>query len=132
MRKGAYVVLVFAAAVMFAGGCVSTGQQTKTGSRMDIVDGKTVVIKSYGWFQECEKWEAGDRVNIAFTSSEPVGFSVSCREKKSGESICILEKFSAENYEGSITAASDDIYCFMWHNENSDDITVTFDLSVEK
>ena len=124
--------MVFAVTVIFAGGCVSTGQQQKTTSRMDIVEGKTVSIKSYGWFQDCNKWATGDKINIAFTSSSPVGFSASFRQKKSGDSICILEEFSAENYEGSITAQSDDIYCFMWHNENSEDITVTFDMSVEK
>ena len=129
MRKGLILLVIAAAAAMFISGCVATGQ--KTASRRDIT-GKTIAIKSGAWFEDCDKWESNDKINIAFSSSKPVKFSAHSRLKRSNETIDVVEESLADWYEGSIAVQGDEVYCFMWHNDNPQDITLTYDMGVGK
>jgi hypothetical protein len=128
MRNGLIFMVIATAAALLINGCVTTEQ--KTASHRDIVMGKKIAIKSYGWHEDCNKWESGDTVNIAFSSSKPVGFSAHYREKRNNENIGVWEKSLTDRYDGSIAVQGDEVYCFMWHNENPEDITLTYDMSV--
>jgi hypothetical protein len=129
MRKGLILLAIAATAVMFISGCVATGQAKA--SHIDI-KGKTIAIKSGRWFEDCDKWESNDKINIAFSSSKPVKFSAHYRQKRSTETIAVVDEALADWYEGSIAVQGDEVCCFMWHNDNFEDITLTYDIGVGK
>ena len=128
MRKG-LILLVIAAAIFFSG-YVATRQATA--SHRGDIKGKTIVIKSGRWFEDCDKWESSNKINIAFSSSKPVKFSAHYRNKGSTETITVVEESLVDWYEGSIAVQGDEIYCFMWHNGNFEHITLTYDIGVGK
>jgi len=132
MRKSRVIIFVAAAAVMLVSGCVSTEQKQRTTSGMDIVNGKTVAIKPYGWFEDCNRYEAGDTIKIAFSSSKQMGFSAHYHKRRTNETVNIMDKSLVDRYEGTIPVEGSEVYCFMWHNENPEDATVTYDLRVER
>ena len=43
-----------------------------------------------------------------------------------------IEDTMTENYEGSFIVQTDDIHCCMWKNDNPKNVTLTYDMSVEK
>ena len=128
MRKG-LILLVIAAAIFFSG-YVATRQATA--SHRGDIKGKTISIKSGRWFEDCDKWEPSNKINIAFSSSKPVKFSAHYRKKRSTETIAVVDESRADWYKGSIPVQGDLVYCFMWHNDNIEDISLTYDMSVRK
>ena len=137
MRKGLIVFVIAAAAAMFFNGCVATRQETvykgqKTVYYQRAIKGKTIAIKSGSWFEDCDKWESSEMINIAFSSSKPVKFSAHYRQKRSSETIAVVDESLADWYEASIPVQGDEVYCFMWHNDNFEDISLIYDMSVRK
>ena len=129
MRNDLILLVIAATAAIFISGCVATGQATASHRK---IKGKTIAIKSGRWFQDCDKWESSDKINIAFSSSKPVKFSAHSRLKRSNETIDVVEESLADWYEGSIAVQGDEVFCFMWHNDNPQDITLTYDMGVGK
>jgi hypothetical protein len=96
------------------------------------IKGKTIAISSGSWFEDCNKWESSEMINIAFSSSKPVKFSAHYRKKRSTETIPVVNESHADWYEASIPVQGDEVYCFMWHNDNFENISLTYDMSVRK
>ena len=82
--------------------------------------------------RDCLSRSAGDKVNIAFSSSKPVMFEVHYHKVRSNEKIYAVEQTLLDTFEDSIIVESEEIYCCMWKNDNPDYITLTYDMSMDK
>jgi len=129
MKSGLIFIAVAAAASLLFTDYAGAGQKMIVLTN-GTANGKQIGIKSHGWFEDCNKWKSGDTVKIGFSSTKPVGFSAHYHKKRSMENINIWEKSQTDRYEGSITVNGDKIYCFIWHNENPENISLTYDMSV--
>ena len=129
MRKGLITLVIVAVAVLLTNGCA-----TKDGEKPSHADikGETITISTGDWYEACDKWSAGDKVNIAFSSSKPVMFEVHYHKVRSNEKIYAVEQTLVDKFEDSIIVESDEIYCCMWKNDNPKYVTLTYDMSLDK
>ena len=126
MRNGIISLVIVAVAVLLVNGCA-----TKKPTHGDI-KGETITITTGDWYEACDKWSAGDKVNIAFSSSKPVMFEVHYHKVRSNEKIYAVEQTLLDTFNDSIIVESEEIYCCMWKNDNPDYITLTYDMSIDK
>ena len=129
MKNDLILLVIAATAAIFISWCVATGQATASHRK---IMGKTISIKSGRWFEDCDKWESSDKINISFSSSKPVRFSVHYRQRRSSENVAVVDESLTESYEGSIAVQNSGVYCFMWYNDNFEDIKLKYDMGVGK
>ena len=126
MRKG-LILLVFAVlAALFISGCATK----EGGDTHSDIKGKKITISTGDWYEACDKWTPGDKVNFSFKSSKPVMFNVHFHEKTAKKYA--VEDVLVDEYGGSFVVQSDEIYCCMWKNDNPKYVTMTYDMSIEK
>ena len=125
MKKSFLVLMVFAMATLLITSCATKEEKV---SHEDI-KGKKITISTGDWYEACDKWAPGTKVNLEFKSSQPVSFDVHYHMKH--KKMYAIEKTTTDSYTGSITVESDAIYCCMWKNDNPKYVTVTYDMSVE-
>jgi len=128
MRKGLIALLVVAMAALLINGCVAT-KKSKEKVSFENITGKTVIVKSGGWHEDCDKVAAGDTFNIAFKSSKPGLYEIHYHERNVKKE-CSNQTLAA-GFKGSIKAENDAVYCFMFLNKNPEPVTLTYDMSVE-
>ena len=126
MKKGLVTLMVLGLAALLMGGCAAKDEKVSHGD----IKGKTITIATGDFYEACDKWTPGDKVNISFKSSKPVGFDVHYHEKH--QKTYAVEQTLADMYAGSIIVQSDETYCCMWKNDNPKYVTLTFDMNIEK
>lgn len=126
MRKGFIVLVIFSVAAFMLSGCSAKGEKASHGD----ISGTTIDIATGDFFEACDNWAPGDKVNFAFTSTKPVMFNVHYHQKTSKKYA--IKQTLVDKFEGSFIVESDDIHCCMWKNENQNYITLTYQMSVEK
>jgi len=110
-------------------GCVASKKDRKKVSFEDIT-GRTVVVKPGGWHENCDKVLAGETFNVAFKSSKPGLYEIHYH-RRSEKHECQAQTL-ADGYRGSIKVQEDAVYCFMFLNKSRENITLTYDTSIEK
>jgi hypothetical protein len=126
MKKTLFSLLIVAVAALFIHGCAAKEEKAAHGD----VSGKTITIATGDFFEACDKWTPGDKVNFTFTSSKPVMFDVHYHEKHA--KAYAIEQTLVDKFEGSFIVKSEDIHCCMWKNDNDKFVTLTYDMTVEK
>jgi hypothetical protein len=126
MKKTLFSLLIIAVAALFINGCAAKEEKAAHGD----VSGKSITIATGDFFEACDKWAPGDKVNFTFTSSKPVMFDVHYHEKHA--KVYAIEQTLVDKFEGSFIVKSEDIHCCMWKNDNDKFVTLTYDMSVEK
>ena len=126
MKKGLISLVIVAAVTLLINGCA-----TKDGSDAHSdTRGKKVTISTGDWYEACDKWTPGDKVNFSFKSSKPVMFNVHFHEKNVKKYA--VDDVLVDEFGGSFVVQRDEIYCCMWKNDNPKYVTMTFDMSIEK
>ncbi|MDX1775237.1 MAG: hypothetical protein R3297_01505 [Desulfobulbales bacterium] len=125
MRKELIISVVIGAAMMLLTGCAG---KDGPGAHADI-KGKKITVASGDFFEACDKWEPGDKVNFSFTSSKPVMFNVHYHEKH-GKFYAIKDQM-IDKLDSSFIVQSKNIHCCFWKNNNDKYVTITYDMSVE-
>lgn len=69
-------------------------------------------VAPYEWHEECLRLEAGDRVEFAFESTEPVDFNFHYHEGKVIVMPLVRDKTRADS--GVFVALAVQHYCLMW------------------
>ena len=126
MNKGWISLIIVAMAALLINGCAAKGEKAAHGD----AKGTAITIGTGDFYEACDSWAPGDKVSFKFTSSAPVMFNVHYHQKHA--KMYAIEDTSTENYEGSFIVQSDDIHCCMWKNDNPKNVTLTYDMSVEK
>lgn len=127
MQKKIISLLIFAAAALLIHGCAAKEESAKH----EDMAGNTATITSGDFYESCDmekRWKPGTTVNYTFSSSKPVVFEIHYHEKHA--KVYPVQPTLADNIEGSFIVESDAIHCCMWKNENPDQVTVTFNMSV--
>ena len=127
MRKGQVALSIVAMAALLINGCVAAKKEKVS---FENITGKTVIIKTGGWHEDCEKLAAGDTFNIAFKSSKPGLYEI--HYHKRNETHEFTNQTLANGSKGSIKVQEDAVYCFMFFNKNKEPVTLTYDMSVER
>ena len=126
MRKGLIALLVAAAAALLISGCAAKDEKVSHGD----FKGETVTISTGDFYEACDKWTPGEKINFVFKSSEPVSFDVHYHQQH--EKQYAIEQTVTDTFEGSIIVETKDVYCCMWQNDNKKYVTLTYDMSIEK
>jgi hypothetical protein len=126
MKKTLFSLLIVAVAALFIQGCAAKEEKAAHGD----LKGKTTTIATGDFYEACDKWTPGDKVNFTFTSSKPVMFDVHYHEKHA--KAYAIEQTLVDKFEGSFIVKSEDIHCCMWKNDNDKFVTLTYDMTVEK
>ena len=125
MRKGLIVLVIVSFAALFLSGCAAKDGEVAH----EDIKGKTITIATGDFFEACDKWTPGDKVNFTFTSSKPVVFNVHYHEKHA--KMYSIKDTLVDEFDGSFVVESENIHCCMWKNDNSKYITLTYDMSIE-
>jgi hypothetical protein len=126
MRKGLMVLAIVAFAALFLGGCAAKEEKA---AHADI-KGKTITIGTGNFYEACDEWTPGDKVNFSFTTTKPVTFNVHYHEKHVKKYT--IKDTVVDEFGGSFVVESKNIHCCMWKNDNSKYVTLTYDMSVDK
>jgi hypothetical protein len=126
MKKTVIAFMLAATAVLLLAGCAAREEKA---AHSDI-KGKTITIATGEFFEACDNWTPGDRINFMFTSSKPVLFNVHYHAKHKKEYA--IKDVVVDDFSGSFIVQTDDIHCCLWKNDNPKFITLTYDMSVEK
>lgn len=129
MRKGLIALSIVALAALLINGCVTAKKEQKKVS-FENITGETVVVKPGGWHENCDKVLAGETFNVAFKSSKPGLYEIHYHLR--GEKHDYQAQTLADGYRGSIKAQEDAVYCLMFFNKSRENITLTYEMSVEK
>jgi len=126
MRKGIIVLVVVSVALLFLNGCAAKEEK----ATHEDTKGHTLEIATGDFYEACDKWTPGDKVNFTFTSSKPVMFNVHYHQKHA--KMYAIKQTLVDTFEGSFIVQSNDIHCCMWKNDNDNFVTLTYDMSIEK
>ena len=126
MKKSIILLVAIAATALFMQGCAAKKDAGMSGSVM----GKTIDIATGDFHEACNNWTPGEKVNVKFTSSQPVMFNVHYHAKH--KKMYAIEQTMTDKFEGSFVVETGDTYCGMWQNNNDKYVTMTYDISVEK
>lgn len=125
MKKEMIVLLVIGAALLLINGCAAKDDK----AAHEGIKGKKITIATGDFFEACDKWQPGAKVNFAFTSSKPVMFNVHYHEKHG--KMYAVKDVMVDKYDGSFVVQSDNIHCCFWKNTNDKYVTMTYDMSLE-
>ena len=126
MRKGLIVLAIVSFAALFISGCAAKEEK----AAHEDIKGKTITIGTGDFYEACDEWTPGDKVNFSFTTTQPVTFNVHYHEKHA--KMYAIEDTKVKEFGGSFVVESENIHCCMWKNDNSKYVTLTYDMSIDK
>ena len=125
MKKSLLAIMLFAMATLLITGCATKEEK----AAHEDIKGKKITISTGDWYEACDKWAPGTKVNLTFKSSQQVSFDVHYHKKH--KKMFAIEQTMTDSFTGSFTVEGDDIYCCMWKNDNPKYVTLTYDMSLE-
>ena len=129
MKKTVIASATVVLAALLLSGCAAKEEKT---ARADVM-GQPMTIVPGDFLEECDmdkNWTPGARVSVNFTSSAPVMFNVHYHEKHA--KMYAVEQTVTDHFEGSFIVQGEGIHCGMWKNDTDKDVTLTYNIGVEK
>jgi hypothetical protein len=125
MKKGLSLVVIAAVGLLI----ISCAAREEKAARADN-QGQPITIAAGDFYEACGNWAPGEKVTFKFTSSLPVMFDVHYHDNYA--KMYTIEQTLAENLDGSFVVNTDAVHCCMWKNDNTKDVTLSYELSVGK
>jgi len=127
MRKDLLALSIVAMAALLINGCVAARKEKVS---FEDITGKTIIVDTNGWHEDCDKVASGEILNLAFKSSKPGLYEIHYHQKNVRHDF--RNQTLADGFKGTIKVQEEAVYCFMFLNKNPEPVTLTYDMSVEK
>ncbi len=119
MKRIALLIAIAGLGMSLLNGCAATHKKTV---------GELISIEPNGFYEACDKWAPGQKVNYSFQTSAKVNFDVHYHTADGKEYP--QKEDGVSKLDGSFVVDKEAIYCCMWANPHSKSVGLTYEFEV--